>query len=89
MKNPLLEEIRKEGRAEGRQEGRQEGREEGRLEGLREAVLQVLQGRFGRLPRAVRERVMAEADHAALRAMLGRAATVATPRDILNGRASS
>ncbi len=56
-------EARTEGRAEGRAEGKAEGIEEGKaagiVEGKAELVLRLL-GRFGDIPQALRERILAE-----------------------------
>jgi predicted transposase YdaD len=59
----ILREGRKEGRKEGREEGREEGRKEGEKKGeLREAqklVIQLGQGRFGRVDKATRAAIEA------------------------------
>ncbi|HEX3556436.1 MAG TPA: Rpn family recombination-promoting nuclease/putative transposase [Thermoanaerobaculia bacterium] len=44
-------------RKEGHQEGRREGQKEGQVEGMRRLLLQLLDQRFGPLPRRVRQRV--------------------------------
>jgi len=74
---PMLEETAQEWRRqsfkEGRQEGRQEGLQEGREEGLRtgqiELLLQQMTLRFGRLPKAIRQRVEAISSLPELRAL--------------------
>ena len=54
----LFEELAlKEGRQEGRQEGLVEGLEKGIVQNAREAILDVLDTRFGQVPVSVRERV--------------------------------
>ena len=52
-----LKEGRLEGLLEGRQEGRQEGLEKGILQTAREAIIDVLDTRFGQVPDSVREQV--------------------------------
>ena len=54
----LFEELAlKEGRQEGLLEGRQEGLEKGLIQNAREAILDVLDTRFGQVPDSVREQV--------------------------------
>ncbi len=75
----LFEELAlKEGLEKGIQKGLLEGRQEGRQEGLvqnaREAILDVLDTRFGEVPDAVRERVNALCSEPTLKDLLRRAA---------------
>ena len=50
---------RKEGKIEGRTEGKVEGRTEGRAEALRASILDFLEARFGEIPYALREAILA------------------------------
>ncbi|MBF0294363.1 MAG: hypothetical protein HQL96_04170, partial [Magnetococcales bacterium] len=54
-------EGREEGKLEGRLAGREEGRLEGRREGMADALLHLLQLRFGPVPEPIRARVTAAA----------------------------
>ncbi len=56
--------------------GRQEGRQEATLETMHEAILDVLDARFGPVPEAVRQRVHALDDEPALKDLLRRAVRV-------------
>ena len=60
----------------GRQEGLQEGRQEATLETMHEAILDVLDARFGPVPEAVRQRVHALDDELTLKDLLRRAVRV-------------
>ncbi len=51
-------------------EGKAEGRVEGKMDGLREAVIRVLENRFGTLPRAMYNLLSAESSSNTLRAWL-------------------
>jgi len=74
----LFEELAlKEGRQEGRQEGLVEGLEKGILQTAREAIIDVLDTRFGQVPDSVRERVNALCSEPTLKNLLRRA--VRTP----------
>jgi flagellar biosynthesis/type III secretory pathway protein FliH len=71
-KKQWLQEGRQEGRKEGRREGLKEGREEGLRTGqieMRKALLQQMTLRFGRLPKAIRQRVEAISSLPELRAL--------------------
>ena len=77
----LFEELAlKEGLEKGIQkgllEGRQEGLEKGIVQTAREAILDVLDSRFGEVPDSVRERINTLDDDRALRDLLRRAARV-------------
>jgi predicted transposase YdaD len=52
-----LVEGRQKGRQEGRQEGLEKGLEKGILQNAREAIIDVLDTRFGQVPDSVREQV--------------------------------
>jgi len=58
--------------------GRQEGRQEGALIRAREAVIEALEVRFGEIPFALREQIIALEDLADLKSQLRRAITVPT-----------
>ena len=73
LKEGLEKGIQK-GLLEGWQEGRQEGRQEGLVQNAREAILDVLDTRFGEVPDAVRERVNALCSEPTLKDLLRRAA---------------
>jgi flagellar biosynthesis/type III secretory pathway protein FliH len=77
-----LVEGRQKGRQEGRQKGLVEGRQEGRQEGLvqnaREAVLEVLDTRFGQVPDSVREQVNTLCSEPTLKELLRRSARVSS-----------
>ena len=73
----LFEELAlKEGLEKGLLEGRQEGLEKGILQTGREAILDVLDTRFGEVPDAVREQVNALCSEPTLKDLLRRAARV-------------
>jgi hypothetical protein len=57
---------------------RQEGRQEGRRLTLQEDVLDILQARFGEVPYALRERILALADEVELKRLLRQAVLVQT-----------
>ena len=63
----------KEGREKGKQEGKLEGKQEGKQEGWRDALIEVLEGRFGRLPVRTSERLASIGSTEELRALLRRA----------------
>jgi flagellar biosynthesis/type III secretory pathway protein FliH len=73
MEAPMLEETAQEWKRQWLKEGRQEGLKEGREEGLRagqiEMLLQQMTLRFGRLPKAIRQRVEAISSMPELRAL--------------------
>ena len=56
-----------EGIQRGRQEGRQEGHQEGRQQTLREDIIEVLEARFGEIPYALREQILAVVGEAELK----------------------
>jgi len=71
----LFEELAlKEGIQKGRQEGRQEGLEKGIVQTAREAILDVLDSRFGEVPDSVRERINVLCSEPTLKDLLRRAA---------------
>jgi predicted transposase YdaD len=72
-----LKEGRQEGLLEGRQEGLVEGLEKGLIQNAREAILDVLDTRFGEVPDSVRERINALCSEPTLKNLLRRA--VRTP----------
>ena len=72
-----LKEGRQEGLLEGRQEGLVEGLEKGILQTAREAIIDVLDTRFGQVPDSVRERVNTIGSEPTLKNLLRRA--VRTP----------
>jgi predicted transposase YdaD len=72
-----LKEGRQKGRQKGRQEGLVEGLEKGILQTAREAIIDVLDTRFGQVPDSVRERVNALCSEPTLKNLLRRA--VRTP----------
>ena len=84
-----MEEGLRQGRREGRQEGRQEGRREGRREGIeegqiraaRDAVIEILQARFKRIPPALKRTLKGLDDRKRLKLLLRQAATAATLKD--------
>ena len=71
-----LQEGREVGLQEGRQEGLQEGREVGLQEGRQRSILDLLETRFGEVPKAIRDGVRAIHDEARLKEMLCRAAVI-------------
>jgi hypothetical protein len=73
----LFEELAlKEGLEKGIQKGIQKGLEKGIVQTAREAILDVLDSRFGEVPDSVRERINALDDDRTLRDLLRRAARV-------------
>ena len=75
LKEGLEKGIQK-GLLEGLLEGRQEGLEKGIVQTAREAILDVLDSRFGEVPDSVRERINTLDDDRTLRDLLRRAARV-------------
>ena len=65
-----------------RQEGWQEGQQEGRRLTLRENVLDIIQARFGEVPYALREHILALGDEAELKRLLRQSALVNTLPDL-------
>ena len=73
----LFEELAlKEGLEKGIQKGIQKGLEKGILQNAREAIIDVLDTRFGEVPDAVRERIYTLDDDRTLKDLLRRAARV-------------
>ena len=58
---------RQEGRQEGHQKGHQEGHQVGRQQTLREDIIEVLEARFGEIPYALREQILAVVGEAELK----------------------
>ena len=81
-----MEEGLQRGRQEGRQEGLQQGRREGLLHEAREGLLEVLEARFGEIPYALREQVLAVADPAELKRHLRQAVLVPDLPTFRHGR---
>ena len=69
-----LKEGLEKGLVEGRQEGLVEGLEKGIVQNAREAILDVLDTRFGEVPDAVREQVNTLCSEPTLKELLRRAA---------------
>ena len=67
---------------EGRKEGRKEGRREGRREGRAQSVLELTRLRFGRVPRAVSQRVKAATDEDELISLMAEIAAAESPTDL-------
>jgi predicted transposase YdaD len=67
-----------EGRQKGRQEGLVEGLEKGLVQNAREAVLEVLDTRFGQVPDSVREQVNTLCSEPTLKELLRRSARVSS-----------
>ena len=59
-----------------RKEGRQEGHQAGLQEGRKEAILDILETRFGDVPATVRERINALCDEPKLKELLRRASVI-------------
>jgi len=72
----LFEMIAEQGLERGRAEGREEGREEGAREEAREAVLEVLRRRFGKVSRAITQRLQNVEDLPKLKMLVGDAAVI-------------
>jgi hypothetical protein len=64
------------------EQGRKQGQKSGELRARREALLDFLGGRFGKVPEAVRTKVKATRDIEQLRNWSRRAATAATLADV-------
>jgi len=62
----------------GIEKGLQEGRQEGLLSGVREAVLEVLEARFGAMPPGIQEMISAQTDLSTLRRWHRQAIVTAT-----------
>jgi len=79
---PYISSAERIGIEKGLQEGRQEGLEEGLHQGLqtgaREAVLEVLEARFGAVPQEIQEIISAQSDLSILRRWHRQAITHAT-----------
>ncbi len=73
-----------EGIRKGRKEGLKEGRMEGRTEQAAKSVLTVLQARGLRVPKAVRERILAQKDPERLKRWLQRAIIVRSAAEVLD-----
>ena len=73
-----LKEGLEKGLEKGLVEGRQEGRQEGIVQTAREAVLDVLDTRFGQVPASVRERVNSLCNEPTLKDLLRRAVRVSS-----------
>jgi flagellar biosynthesis/type III secretory pathway protein FliH len=71
----------KEGLRQGRQEGRQEGRQQGQIEAARDAVIEILEARFKKIPAGLKRTLKALDDRKQLKLLLRQAATVATLKD--------
>jgi hypothetical protein len=71
----LADQLKEEGREEGRGIGRQEGREEGWQLALRQAILRVLEKRFGLVPAEIRARIQSLATRQQLEDALDLAAS--------------
>jgi len=67
---------------QGVQQGRDEGLKAGRDEGLKEALLFLLHARGIEVPRATREQILGEKDHARLQRWFERAATATSLADV-------
>ncbi len=80
-----LREGRQEGRREGRREGRQEGLQQGKLLGEARLLEQLLELKFGKLPRPLRDRLSA-ADSQTLSEWVGRVLTAQTVDQVFNGQ---
>jgi hypothetical protein len=78
-----LSEGRKVGLTEGRKVGLTEGRKAGLSEGLARAVIEVLERRFGSVPRAARKRVSASRDARRLLRWLDRAVAASSVEEAL------
>jgi len=81
LKEGLKKGIQKglvEGRQKGRQEGLVEGLEKGLVQNAREAVLEVLDTRFGQVPDSVREQVNTLCSEPTLKELLRRSARVSS-----------
>ncbi len=83
-----IEEGRKEGKQEGLQEGLQQGLQQGKQEGLREAlreareaVLDILQTRFNKVPRRLVKKITAIDDMEQLRELRKKSLTVSTLKE--------
>lgn len=59
-----------------REEGREEGRQKATLETLHEAILDILETRFGNVPVTIRARIRAVCDHPKLKELLRRASVI-------------
>ncbi len=61
---------------------REEGREEGAIRALQQTLVNLLRGKFGRVPRATEKAIRATRDLGRLDAWLVRAGTASTPSEI-------
>ena len=78
-----LKEGLEKGIKKGLLEGRQEGRQEGLVQNAREAILDVLDTRFGQVPDSVREQVNALCSEPTLKDLLRRAARASSLDEFL------
>jgi hypothetical protein len=76
-----MEEGLRRGRREGRREGKREGIEEGQLKAARDAICEILQARFKKVPLGVKNTLKEFDDRKDLKLLLRQAATVPTLRD--------
>ena len=75
---------RKEGKLQGREEGREEGRQEGALMTAREAIIDVLEVKYGPISTATRDELHRETDLKRLKALHKTAIQTPTLEDFLN-----
>ncbi|MEW6379208.1 MAG: Rpn family recombination-promoting nuclease/putative transposase [bacterium] len=74
----LAEQLIQQGMQQGMQQGIQQGMQQGEIKNAREAIVNVLETRFGLIPSSVRERLASISDQAALEDLLRKAVTVAS-----------
>jgi hypothetical protein len=75
---PYITSIERFGIEKGRKQGRAEGRQEGQLLNCRQNILDLIEVRFGRVPRVIRQRVNTEVDLEKLRRWLREAAIISS-----------
>ena len=75
------QEGRREGKREGMREGKREGIQEGQLRAARDAIAEILQARFKKVPLPVRKILKEIEDPKHLKMLLHQAATVPTLGD--------
>ena len=72
----------KKGEKKGRKEGEKKGEKEGEKKGQKKAVLDLTRIRFGRIPRSVRQKVMAAEGEDEIRRLMARIVAAESPSDL-------
>jgi hypothetical protein len=79
VKMPYVTSVERVGRKKGVQQGMQQGMQQGTLSGMREAVIEVLETRFGTIPPALVSAIAAVDDQPNLKRLLKEAVLTPSP----------